>query len=79
MGSLFFLTQESTKQILGRAQRIQRDTRKTRGVRSNQILGNKNKAIQSKRQSEDGPQILPHIGVSLVMDKEYIEIFLGGI
>ena len=39
MGSLLFLTQEITKQILSRA------TRKTRGFRSNQILGKRNKAI----------------------------------
>ena len=49
----------------------------TRGFRSNQVFGNKNKAIQSKSESEDGPQISPHIGVSLVKNKEYIEIFLG--
>ena len=37
------------------------------------------KAIQRKRQCEDGLQNPPKLLVSLVMDKEYIEIFLGGI
>ena len=38
-----------------------------------------NKAIQRKSQYEDGLQNPPQLLVSLVMDKEYIEIFLGGI
>ena len=37
------------------------------------------KANQSKSQCEDGLQNPPQLLVSLVMDKEYIEIFLGGI
>ena len=37
-----------------------------------------NKAIQLKSQYEDGLQISPQLWVSLVMDKEYIEKFLGG-
>ena len=38
-----------------------------------------NKAIQRKSQYEDGLQNPPQLLVWLVMDKEYIEIFLGGI
>ena len=38
-----------------------------------------NKAIQRKSQYEEGLQHPPQIRVSLVMDKEYIEKFLGGI
>ena len=38
-----------------------------------------NKSIQRKSQYEDGLQNPPQLLVSLVMDKEYIEIFLGGI
>ena len=38
-----------------------------------------NKAIQRKSQCEDGLQNPPQLLVSLVMDKEYIEIFFGGI
>ena len=78
MGSLVFLTQESTKQNLSRATRIQKIQGRQEEFRLNKILGNK-KAIQSKSQSEDGLQIPPQIWVSLVMDKEYIEIFVGGI
>ena len=37
-----------------------------------------NKAIQRKSQYEDGLQNPPQLWVSLVMDKEYIEIFIGG-
>ena len=39
----------------------------------------KDKANQRKSQCEDGLQNPPQLLVSLVMDKEYIEIFLGGI
>ena len=38
----------------------------------------KDKANQRKSQCEDGLQNPPQLLVSLVMDKEYIEIFLGG-
>ena len=39
----------------------------------------KNKAIQLKSQCEDDLQNPPQLLESLVMDKECIEIFLGGI
>ena len=49
MGSLLFLTQESIKQILSRATRIQKIQGRQVRVRSKQILGNKNKANSKQK------------------------------
>ena len=61
IGSLLFPTQESTKQILSRATRIQKIQGIQKRVRSKQILGNNIKVIQSKNQYEDGLQIPPRL------------------
>ena len=78
MGSLLFLTQESTKQILSRATRIQKIQGWQEDLDQTKSLAIK-RQFKARAKNEDGLQIPPQLRVSLVMDKEYMEINLGGI
>ena len=79
MGSLLFLTQESIKQILSRATRIQKIQGWQEDLDQTKSLAIKIRQFKARAKNEDGQQIPPQLWVSLVMDKEYMEIILGGI
>ena len=79
MGSLLFLTQESTKQNLSRATRIQKIQGRQEDLDQTKSLAIKLRQLKARAKNEDDLQISPQLRVSLVMDKEYMEINLGGI
>ena len=79
MGSLLFLTQESIKQILSRATRIQKIQGWQEDLDHTKSLAIKIGQFKARAKNEDDQQIPPQLWVSLVMDKEYMEIILGGI